>query len=192
MAHPEQENFVRKVKANKPSFFNGTKVVDFGSLDINGNNKMHFTGEYEYTGVDIGEGKNVNVVSKAKDFKGKDYDVVISTEMLEHDSEYVDSLKNMYNVCKDGGLIVITAATKGRPEHGTSRSDGGYSSPFTTEYYMNIEEKHFREAWNIEEQFSEFQFQTREHPHDIYFWGIKKAQVKKQAPKRGRKPKSKA
>jgi SAM-dependent methyltransferase len=195
MAHLQQENFVRKVKANKPTFFKDKKVIDFGSLDINGNNKIHFSGG-SYLGVDIGKGKNVDIVCKASEFKSEEeFDVVISTEMLEHDSDYVASLSNMYDVCKDGGLIILTAAGEGRPEHGTMRSDGGYSSPFTTDYYKNITEKELREAWDIEALFSEWGIEHNVDPYDIYFWGIKYKKVQEMAivsapKKRGRKPKS--
>jgi SAM-dependent methyltransferase len=198
MAHEQQEAFVRRVKSAHPKYFNGTKVIDFGSLDINGNNRIHFR-DYTYTGVDIGEGKNVDVVSRAEDYKAdKDFDVVISTEMLEHDEQYVDSLKNMYAVCKEGGIIILTAATTGRPEHGTMRSDGGYSSPFTTNYYKNITEAELREAWDFDELFSEWKIEYNRNPFDIYFYGIKKVADKptttpksKPAAKRGRKPKAK-
>lgn len=195
MAHPQQENFVRRVKASKPSFFNDKKVIDFGSLDINGNNRMHFSGG-SYLGVDIGAGNNVDVICKASKFKSdEEFNVVISTEMLEHDAEYVASLRNMYAVCKDGGLIVLTAAGEGRPEHGTMRSDGGYSSPFTTDYYKNITEKELREAWDIENLFSEWGIEHNIDPNDIYFWGIKKVKLEEtpiisEPKKRGKKPKS--
>jgi SAM-dependent methyltransferase len=183
MAHAQQENFVKRVKSKHPKYFKGTKVIDFGSLDINGNNRMHFEGG-SYVGVDIGKGKNVDVVCKASEYKAdKDFDVVISTEMLEHDSDYVGSLKNMHSVCKDGGIVLLTAATTGRPEHGTMRSDNGYSSPFTTNYYKNITEKELREAWDFDELFTEWAIEYNENPFDIYFYGIK-AESKKEQPKK--------
>ena len=36
MAHPEQREFILKVKEKYPEFFKGKKVLDIGSLDING------------------------------------------------------------------------------------------------------------------------------------------------------------
>jgi len=175
MAHEQQKQFVARVKRMYPQYFSGVKVIDFGSLDINGNNRIHFN-DYTYTGVDIGNGNNVDVVSRAKDYnKDKDFDVVISTEMLEHDEQYVDSLKKMHEVCREGGIIILTAASEGRAEHGTIASDGGYSSPFTTEYYKNITEAELREAWDFDALFSEWKIEYNRRSADIYFYGIKKA-----------------
>lgn len=56
MSHKEQRMFIGDVRDKFPKYFVGGNVVDFGSLDINGNNKVFFD-LCNYTGVDIGEGE---------------------------------------------------------------------------------------------------------------------------------------
>lgn len=111
MAHREQRIFIGMVRELYPEYFLGNRVVDFGSLDINGSNKIWFD-LCDYTGVDIGEGKNVDVVSKAHEYKPeKKFDVVITTEMLEHDMYWEKSLQNMLDLLVPNGLLIITCAT---------------------------------------------------------------------------------
>ena len=145
MAHQEQINFCKSVKEFMPDFFKGVSVLDIGSLDINGNNRYLFD-NYDYTGIDIGEGKNVDIVCKGHEFKpngGHQFDVVISTECFEHDKYWRETVRNVIdNLLKSGGLFIFTCATTGRPEHGTKRTSPS-DSPFTSkaedceDYYMN-------------------------------------------------------
>ena len=97
--------------------------MDIGSLDINGNTRFLFE-DFEYTGVDIGEGPNVDVVSKGHEFKSERFDIVISTECFEHDMYYKETLKNCVKLCKAGGMFIFTCASTGRAEHGTARTSG--------------------------------------------------------------------
>jgi hypothetical protein len=58
--------------------------------------------------------------------------------MLEHNKYRKESLQNMYDLLEDRGVLVLTCATTGRAEHGTTRTSVK-DSPYTTDYYMNIE-----------------------------------------------------
>jgi len=71
-----------------------------------------------FTGIDIGPGLNVDIVCSAHEFTSDTlFDVVISTEMLEHNKYWHQSLRRMYDLLKPGGLLVITCAGYGRHEH---------------------------------------------------------------------------
>lgn len=171
MAHKEQRNFFETVKSKYPDFFNKSNVIDFGSLDVNGSLKDLFVDSY-YTGVDIVPGNNVDVVLKAHEYKSDMlHDVVISGEMLEHDEYWELSLKNMYDICRQEGLIAISCAGKDRPEHGTRRSDGNEWG--TGDYYKNLEPKDISTVYT-QEMFTDYYFGTNEESKDTYFFGIKK------------------
>lgn len=171
MAHQEQKDFFNKVKQLFPASFSGVKVLDCGSLDVNGNLKDMFT-DSVYIGVDIVEGKNVDIVSKAHEFNGTEpFDTVISGEMLEHDEYWKESLLNMYNQCKQGGLIAISCAGKDRPEHGTTRTGANWGT--SNDYYMNLEPSHFKEVFT-EDMFTEMHLEENTTSKDTYFYGIKK------------------
>lgn len=183
MAHPEQFNFIHSVRERYPGLFRGTSVLDVGSWDVNGNNRPHFE-DVEYTGVDIVDGKNVDIVTPIHLYKTEGtYDVVISSECLEHDMHYKESLARMAELTKGGGLLVFTCATTGRREHGTLRSLPGDSlttklpeflNPEWPNYYKNITEEHVREVWDVETLFSKYEFSVNTGACDLYFWGLKK------------------
>jgi hypothetical protein len=177
MAHPEQAQFVQSVKNRFPEKFKGVRVLDIGSLDINGNNRFAFE-DSNYTGIDIGMGKNVDIVCRGHQFKDENgFDVVISTECFEHDEFWKLTIQNAINLTKSNGVFLFTCATTGRPEHGTRRTSPE-ASPFTSQiqndYYMNLNEQDIKSAINLDEYFSEYAFSTNNLCYDLYFWGIKK------------------
>lgn len=180
MAHPEQKAFCEKVKALHPQFFEYKKVLDVGSLDINGNNRFLFE-NCSHLGIDIGPGPNVDVVSVAHEFNDPDgsYDVVISTECFEHDMHYDKSIKNIVRLLASGGMFVFTCATTGRPEHGTRRSDQGVNAPLLSsydewaDYYKNLTEQDIRDVIDVDKVFKLYAFEVNSVSHDLYFWGIK-------------------
>lgn len=175
MAHIEQIVFCTYTKNLHPKKFENVSVLDIGSLDINGNNRYLFSGSYSYIGVDLGPGKNVDVICRGHEFKSETlFDVVISTECFEHDEYYHLSLKNMYDHLKSGGIFLFTCATTGRPEHGTRRKSP-YAAPYVGDYYKNLTENDIRQVLDIDKLFTEYEFQDRKtFPQDLYFYGIKK------------------
>lgn len=171
MAHQAQKDFFNKVKGLYPEAFNNVKVIDFGSLDVNGKLNDNFT-DSAYIGVDIVAGANVDVVSKAHKFKSQSkFDTVISGEMLEHDEYWKESLLNMYKLCGKGGLIAFSCAGKDRPEHGTRRTDGNEWG--TGDYYKNLEPKDIMEVYTPD-MFTDYYFEENTTAKDTYFYGIKK------------------
>jgi len=173
MAHRQQFEFIEKVKGMFPDYFQGKRVLEFGSLNINGSVRQFFDTP-DYTGYDIVDGKDVDMIGMCHEVKVKPKaDVVISCEMLEHDVHWRQSIMNMYELVKTGGLLVITCATEGRPEHGTTATTPA-DSPGTLDYYLNLTEADFRTVWNCEKMFHGFEFTVNEENHDLQFWGIKK------------------
>jgi len=169
--HQQQIDYINSVRNRFPDDFISVRVLDVGSQDLNGNNRQFFT-NCDYTGLDIGQGNNVDVVAPVHEYaqnKKPIFDVVISGEMLEHDCHWQESIKAMYKLLKRGGLLVITCATTGRPEHGTSKINAT-DSPYTNDYYRNISENDMKEA------IKDLRFGTSEiviNGHDLYFCGRK-------------------
>lgn len=178
MAHPEQGNYLRSVRHRFVDRFSNCRVLDIGSLDINGNNRYLFS-NYTYVGVDIGAGRNVDVVCRGHEYKDdKPFDIVISSECFEHDEFWNLTIQNAINLLKPGGLLLFTCATTGRPEHGTRRTtpqDSPFTSEIENDYYMNVTVKDIVNAIDMN-QFSQYSFeivQGSSWPQDLYFWGIK-------------------
>jgi len=178
MAHPEQQNYMSAVRYRFPDKFKNCRVLDIGSLDINGNNRYLFT-NYTYVGVDIGAGRNVDVVCRGHEYKDANpFDVVISSECFEHDEFWNLTIQNAIDLLKPGGLLLFTCATTGRPEHGTRRTtpkDSPFTSTLDNDYYMNLTVKDIVNIIDMN-QFSRYSFETAQGttwPQDLYFWGIK-------------------
>ena len=179
MSHIQQVEFCKKVKALYPEWFKDKIVVDIGSLDINGNNRYLFE-NCIYVGVDIGLGRNVDIVSKGHEFNfpNESVDVVIATECFEHDMYYEASLKNIYRILKPGGFLIFTCATTGRAEHGTKRTtpqDATLLMDFDDwcDYYKNLTEQDISSVFNLTKEFSLCKFETNEESHDLSFYGFK-------------------
>ena len=183
MAHFEQQNYCNWVKKNQPDFFIGSRVLDVGSLDINGNNRYLFE-NCKYTGIDIGAGANVDIVKPVHEYEKTvnslwnsffklNYDVVISCEMLEHDKYWEQSLRAMYKLLRPGGLLIITAAGYGRAPHGTAENSPN-CSPFTNAYYKNVTEQELESVLKPDLNFTRWDLCYNATACDIYFSGIKK------------------
>mgnify|MGYP004704072111 CR=1 FL=1 len=167
--HKEVKRFCLSVKNEHPEYFKNADVLDCGSLDINGNNRYLFDNS-NYMGIDIVKGKNVDLVTRVHDFKTDfQFDCVISTEMLEHDEYFADSLNAMFNCTKPGGLLLITAAGYGREEHGTFEMKPE-DSPLTRDYYCNISVSMLLQGLDL----TKFSWYTISYVKtDIRFAGIK-------------------
>jgi hypothetical protein len=170
--HVEQRDFFKSVRQRLPHYFTEPVVYDFGSLDINGNNRFLFV-EPQYTGIDICRGQNVDVVGRAHEVVlPRLADVVISGEMLEHDRYWAQSILAMARWCRPGGLVLFSCASRGRLEHGTSRQKPD-DSPMTNDYYQNLTQADVMRRIDIKALFSDFGFEYNPFPGDLYFWGIR-------------------
>ena len=171
MAHPEQKEFMLSVKDKFPERFINARVLDIGSLDVNGSNRYLFE-EGEYIGIDLAEGDNVDVVCKGHLYKSeKKFDLVISSECFEHDKYWELTIPNAINLLKPNGFFLFSCATEGRVEHGTPKNHPE-SSPFTHDYYRNLSEIDIRGVIDVDICFSEYEFKINLDNYDLFFWGI--------------------
>lgn len=101
----------------------GKRVIEIGSLNVNGSLRPFVTSLEPslYIGIDIEEGPGVDIVCNADDiiekFGKESFDVVISTELLEHVKDWKKVVSNIKNICKPGGIILITTRSYGFPFH---------------------------------------------------------------------------
>ena len=113
------------IEQAKPGEFTGKKVLEVGSKYINGSVRPlieKFFQPKEYVGVDIEPGKFVDIVLPAENllhcFGPESFDVVISTELLEHVMNWRLVINNMKSVLRRGGYIYVTTRSYGFPYHG--------------------------------------------------------------------------
>ena len=129
------------------------RVLDIGSLDINGNmydynycgagpNWRDQIGLLDFVGLDLIEGRGVNFVGNAHKMPEiwKDtFDLVMCMSMLEHDTDPQATLNEAYRVLKPGKLFLVTTVDQ---THGEHKHLGGGD----TETYNFITEEQFR-SW---------------------------------------------
>lgn len=177
MAHPEQQRFIKAcIDGFRPNQIN--KVLEIGSYDVNGTFRTYLNVP-SYTGVDLVAGPGVDLVSYGHlvDIGKETCDFVFSGEVFEHDPYYESTFENMLKHVKPGGLMVFTCASKGRPEHGTTRTNPK-DSPGTQnvglDYYKNLQARDFRRK-GLLSQFDSYSFFFNPLTSDLYFWGIKRS-----------------
>lgn len=175
--HYAVNKFISDVKKELPYKFRFRSVLEVGSHNINGSPRKYFW-FCKYTGIDISSGKGVDIVGRLSEILIlAKYDVVISTEMLEHDNQWQYSLAKMYDVLDGGGLMIITCAGPERKEHGTKRTTPE-DSPDTTDYYRNISIEDFKSILPPE-LFGDYVLQYTRGGNDLQFYGIKKGDNKR-------------
>jgi len=178
MAHLDQFDFINLVKRHFPGSFEKVDVLEIGSLDINGSVRSCFAPN-RYIGVDVAHGPGVDEVCQGQlvGHPSGTFDVVISCECMEHNPFWVETVANMFRMAKPGGLVIVSCATTGRAEHGTTRTSGS-DSPLSIgigwEYYRNISLAMFRRTFNLHYWFDSYLLVANWDHCDLYFVGIKK------------------
>jgi hypothetical protein len=177
MAHKHQLNFIQLLANHLTKSWGDKEVLEIGSYDVNGSIRPFFNVK-KYVGVDLTEGPGVDLVCGGDqvDFPDNTMDMCISCECFEHNPMWVETFQNMYRMTKKGGAVLMTCASTGRVEHGTTRTKPA-SSPGSQDigwdYYKNLAADDFYKNFVIKELFSKHFFYYNKYSNDLYFVGIK-------------------
>ncbi len=144
--HPAaMKGFTSNLEALPAGFRHGGQIraLDLGGADVNGTVHAALAGWLDLAQLDvldIAPGPGVTIVGDARETNwfhtgsAEPYDIVISTEMLEHVDGWPDSIETAATVLRPGGWFIGTAASIGRRPHGAR---GEYDPP-TGEHYGNV------------------------------------------------------
>jgi len=98
------------------------QVLEVGAMDLNGSPRyvIEPMGPLRYVGVDSGMGRGVDCVCPAEgltEYMGRDWDLVVSTEMLEHAENWRAVVAELKNATAIGGNLIVTTRGPGFPYH---------------------------------------------------------------------------
>lgn len=123
----------------------GKDILEVGSYNVNGTPRVVFApyAPKSYIGVDQEAGPCVDRVVNATNLVatlGKDsFDVVLSTEMLEHARDWRAAVNSMKSVVKPGGILFITTRGPGFPFHGFPEDHWRYTVPDFQKIFADME-----------------------------------------------------
>ena len=93
------------------SKFDNPKIVDVGSLDINGSIRDQVNFKSDYIGVDLAEGKNVDKVLENPyrlPFDDNSTDIIVSISVFEHVEFFWETFLEMLRILKPNGLLFLS------------------------------------------------------------------------------------
>lgn len=108
--HELNRRFWSMCSEKYPQYFHGRpRVLEVGSLNVNGSLRDHFEDITTYIGVDWRPGPCVDVVSFAHEMEfDEPFNTVISASMLEHDPYWEDSIPKMVSLLRDDGALFLS------------------------------------------------------------------------------------
>lgn len=169
--HRAVKLFIKETRKELPHKFRNRTVLEIGSKDINGSPRRYFW-FCKYTGIDISGGKGVDIVGRFSFFKfTKKYQVIVCTEVLEHDETWRQTLQKMFDLLLPGGMLLVTCAGPDRAIHGTTDTLPE-QSPDTNDYYRNLYLEDFRTIIKPYD-FEVYCLQYARGMMDLQFYGIK-------------------
>lgn len=177
MAHPQQAEYFSSVRTHYPQHFQKARVLEVGSLNINGSLRELFA-DCDYTGADLQLGPGVDVACPGQllALPSGHFDTVVSAECFEHNPFWRETLANMLRMTRPGGLLLISCATTGRKEHGTTRTNPD-ASPFTVQarwdYYRNLSGPMLEAGAHLAGWLADWRHWTNYISRDLYFAGLR-------------------
>ena len=101
----------------------GRDVIEVGALNVNGSVRALASalGPSSYIGVDLQAGPDVDEICDATElvarFGPEAFDLLISTEVLEHVRDWRAVISQFKRVLKPGGLLLVTTRSRGFSYH---------------------------------------------------------------------------
>lgn len=97
------------------------RVLDIGSLDVNGSPRTIFSDATEYIGTDMraGEGVDLQLSNRSllSEFDYHSFDTILCLNTLEHDIKFWMTVMQIHAMLKPGGYFYFSSPTVSFPLH---------------------------------------------------------------------------
>jgi SAM-dependent methyltransferase len=123
----------------------GKAVLEVGARNVNGSLRSFVEGLSPslYIGVDVEPGMGVDEVCRAEDvlarFGLSAFDLLISTELLEHVHDWRTVITSFKSVLRPNGVLLITTRSRGFPYHGYPHDYWRYELADMKEIFADFE-----------------------------------------------------
>lgn len=112
-------NIQEWVKLNRPEYCG--RVLEIGSMNVNGSVKQYFNDASQYIGIDKNYGHGVDITIDAHDiasvFLKDSVDTVICLETIEHDNQFWITCEQIKYVLRPDGHLILSSPTIDFPYH---------------------------------------------------------------------------
>lgn len=100
-------------------------ALEIGAYDVNGNARDAFGKQVKWYGIDLRPGPNVDEVADASTWQTRRrFDLVLSTEALEHAVDPEAIVRTAHRVLRKSGYFVMTCASPLRRPHDNDGNHG--------------------------------------------------------------------
>lgn len=102
---------------------NHKRILEVGSCNVNGSPRdiIQPMKPNLYVGIDTASGPGVDIIGSAEDlrskFESESFDVVISTELMEHVVDWRKVISQLKLMVRPNGLLFVTTRSPGFPYH---------------------------------------------------------------------------
>jgi predicted SAM-dependent methyltransferase len=140
------------------------EALDLAGRMVNGSTHELFSGA-TWTILDLVDDASVDIVADATTWEpDRSWDLVQSTEGLEHIEDWPGLVKTAYKALRVDGWFIMTCASTGRPAHSV---EGSANVP-KDQHYGNVSEHAFRAV--AESMFTEVNTWFDSIHCDLYAW----------------------
>jgi len=103
------------IKSIRPLIGRPNKIIEVGSLNVNGSPRELFRDVRDYTGVDMCKGNGVDIIADASNlpFEDRCTDFVICCETLEHTKDPLAVAAELKRILKHDGYLLISSPANG-------------------------------------------------------------------------------
>ena len=94
----------------------GQKILEIGSLDVNGSLRQFQPEGSHYLGVDLEAGDGVDMIVKPGQplpFADGSFDLVLASSVFEHDPAFWNTFLDLVRLLREGGMLYINAPSNG-------------------------------------------------------------------------------